>query len=261
VDTPELSIVVPAFNEEQCIADSIERWTRCLERTGLRWEILVVDDGSRDRTVAIVQALAAGDERVHLIAGERRGKGAAVRRGMLAARGKWRFMADADLSMPPGNIQRFFAAVSGITPSPHVAAGSREAPGSRRIGEPFRRHAIGRVFNMIVRWIAVPGIQDTQCGFKLFSGELVDALFPHTKVDGLAFDVEVLFLAMRAQARVCEVGIEWHCRVDSRIDWWRGAIAFADIVRVRWYGWRGRYRELPPASKLAPPHRVGQVWC
>jgi glycosyltransferase involved in cell wall biosynthesis len=257
----ELSIVVPAFNEEACIADCVRRWTQCLDRASLRWELIVVDDGSSDRTGAIVEELAASDGRVRLIRHGRRGKGAAVRDGMLAARGTWRFMADADLSMPPDNIQRFFAVVSGSAPTPHIAAGSREAPGARRIGEPFRRHAIGRLFNAIVRCVAVPGIDDTQCGFKLFSGELVDVLFPHTKLDGLAFDVEVLFLALQARARIVEVGIEWHCRVDSRINVWRGASAFLDILRVRWYGLRGCYRNLPPAPVLAVPHGLRQVWC
>jgi dolichyl-phosphate beta-glucosyltransferase len=258
---PVLSIVVPAFNEASGIADCIRRWASCLDARQLSWELLVVDDGSRDRTAAIVQGLASGDPRVRLIHGSHHGKGAAVRRGMLAARGAWRFLSDADLSMPPENIWRFFAALRDGRPPVQVAIGSREARGARRIGEPWRRHAIGRIFNLIVQAVALPGIQDTQCGFKLLSAEAVQALFPHARIDGFAFDVELLFLARRASFGVREVGIEWHARADSRVSLWRGSSAFADVLRVRWNGWRGVYGSLPPAGAQAPITPLDDVRC
>jgi hypothetical protein len=176
---------------------------------------------------------------------------------MLEAIGAWRFMADADLSMPPDNIGRFFAVLR-ESPSTDILIGSREAIGSRRIGEPWRRHAAGRLFNYLAQALGVPGIRDTQCGFKMFSAEAARALFPQTTIDGFAFDVELLFLARRSGFRIKEVGIEWHCRVDSRVSLWRGIAAFGDIVRVRWNAWRGRYeRGGSPGSHWDERRRSG----
>jgi dolichyl-phosphate beta-glucosyltransferase len=257
---PDLSVVVPAFNEQAGIADCIRQLTAYLDRAGMVWEILVVDDGSEDRTVAIVSEIAERDRRVRLVAAGHRGKGAAVRRGMLEAAGAWRFMADADLSMPPDNIGRFVEALRDSPVRPHVLLGSREAAGARRYGEPWYRHVAGRLFNWAVQAAAVPGIRDTQCGFKLFSAEATNALFPHATLDGFAFDVELLFLARCAGFRIHEVGIEWFCRRDSRLDPWRGAIAFADILRVRRNARQGRYLEVPSPPEHEPAD-LGRVCC
>jgi len=237
---PDLSIVVPAFNEEASIGRCLRELRAHLECLGLAWEIVVVDDGSDDGTGAVVGQHAAGDPRIRLILGGRGGKGAAIRRGMLEARGAWRFMADADLAMPLDNLDRFIRAVSG-SPAPHIVIGSREAPGSQRVGEHWLRHAIGRVFNSYVRLLVLPGIMDTQCGFKLFSAEAVEALFPRLTVDGFAFDVELLVMARRAGYEIREAGIVWHGRADSRVAVSRGSAAFGDVLRVRWNAWTGRY--------------------
>lgn len=255
-----LSVVVPTFNERAAIGAFIRRMTAYLDRTALDWELIVADDGSEDETTAIVEEMARTNQRVRLLRGAHRGKGAAVRRGMLEARGAWRFMADADLSMPPENIDRFLAAVRAADP-PHIAIGSREAPGAHRVGEPWSRHVIGRAFNAIVQLLAVPGVRDTQCGFKLFSAEAVEAVFPHQRIDGFAFDVEVLFLARRAGFDVREVGIVWHGRRDSRVGIGKGAAAFADVIRVRANQWRGRYRGLPAAPARRAPVRLDRVCC
>ena len=249
---PLLSVVVPVFNEQAGIAATVASLTEYLDQGPIVWELIVVDDGSTDRTAAIVRELAAGDARIRLVLGGRRGKGAAVRRGMLEATGSWRFMADADLSMPADNIGRFFTALRESSPAPHILIGSREAPGALRVGEPWQRHAAGRVFNLMVQAVGVPGLHDTQCGFKMFSAESVQALFPQSTIDGFAFDVELLFLARRAGYSLREVGIEWHCRVESRVSLWRGAAAFADILRVRWNGWRGRYDGVPSPAAHGP---------
>jgi glycosyltransferase involved in cell wall biosynthesis len=240
-------VVVPAFNEEACIGAFIDRMRAELIGLAPSWEILVVDDGSDDRTVEVVEAWARDDSRVRLVRGEHRGKGAAVRRDLLEARGAWRFMADADLSMPPENLRRFLDAVSGTEP-PAIVIGSREAPGALRVGEPWTRHVIGRLFNWIVRLLAVAGVQDTQCGYKLFSAKAVDAVCPHLTVDGFAFDVELLFLAQRAGLGVREVGIRWNFRADSRVAVGRGAAAFLDILRIRWRAARGAYAAAPRSA-------------
>lgn len=215
-----------------------------LDTLGCTWELLVVDDGSSDATGAVVEELAARDTRIRLVRGGHRGKGAAVRTGMLEARGEWRFMADADLSMPPDNLDRFVSAIR-REPPPDIVIGSREAAGAQRIGEPWRRHAIGRVFNWIAQLLAVRGIRDTQCGYKLFSGESAAVLFRHQTVEGFAFDVELLLLARRAGFRIAEIGVVWNCRTDSRVAIGRGIAAFGQLLRIRWNAWTGRYAALP----------------
>jgi dolichyl-phosphate beta-glucosyltransferase len=238
--SPALSIVVPAFNEERSIGRCLHHLRAYLDRLDLAWEIVIVDDGSSDRTCAVAEQYAAVDSRIRVIRGGRAGKGAAVRRGILEARGAWRFMADADLAMPPDNLDRFLHVVSS-TPSTDIVLGSREAPGSRRVGEHWLRYSIGRVFNAYVRLLVLPGMTDTQCGFKLFRAAAAEVLFPRVTIDGLAFDVEVLVMARRAGYEIQEVGIEWHGRADSRVVVSRGAGAFADVLRIRWNIWVGLY--------------------
>jgi len=208
------------------------------------WEIVVADDGSHDRTREIVTAIAAEEPRVRLLALPHGGKGQAVSRGLLAARGTWRFMADADLAMPPDNLQRFLDRLrEGGTHA--LLIGSREAPGSRRIGEPWIRHAIGRVFNLFAQALVTRGISDTQCGFKLLSAAAVDAICPHLTINGFAFDVEMLALARRAGLPIREVGITWNGNQDSRVAIARGASAFVDVVRIWWRLRRGVYAVTP----------------
>jgi dolichyl-phosphate beta-glucosyltransferase len=237
---PGLSIVVPAFNEEGSIGRSVRDLRAYLDRLDLTWEIVVVDDGSSDGTGAEVEQYVAVDPRIRMIRGGRAGKGAAVRRGMLEARGAWRFMADADLAMPPDNLDRFLRVVR-VTPAPDIVIGSREAAGSRRVGEHWLRYSIGRAFNAYVRLLVLPGMMDTQCGFKLFSAAAADVLFRRLTIDGFAFDVELLVMARRAGYEIREAGIEWHGRADSRVAASHGAGAFGDVLRIRWNTWVGRY--------------------
>jgi dolichyl-phosphate beta-glucosyltransferase len=247
---PAISIVVPVLNEESCIEGFLELVSHHFSARGFSWEIVVVDDGSTDRTAALVEQWIAEDARVRLLRHAHAGKGSAVRHGMLAARGAWRFMADADLSVAPRDWSGLLDAA--LEPAgADVIVASREGAGARRIGEPPMRHVIGRVFNRIVQVLAVAGINDTQCGFKLFSGAAADAVFPHLTVAGFAFDVEALFLARRAGFRIREVGVTWTCRTDSRVGLARGGAAFADILRIRWQQLRGRYRGVRAARSNA----------
>ncbi|OFW04150.1 MAG: hypothetical protein A3I61_09180 [Acidobacteria bacterium RIFCSPLOWO2_02_FULL_68_18] len=235
MDEPHLSVVIPAYNESRRLLDTLQRCTARLQHVAPSWEIIVVDDGSEDDTRAIAGDVAARDPRVRVIAAAHGGKGAAVRRGMLAARGRWRFFADADLSMDLEQLPQFLAADA------DVIIASREAPGARRLGEPWSRHLIGRAFNLFVRLAAVPGIDDTQCGYKLFSSEAVLRLFPLARLNGFAFDVELLYLARRAGLRIREVPITWVYRAGSRVRLRTGLAAFLQVLEIRWNDLLGRY--------------------
>ena len=214
------------------------------------WEIVVADDGSRDKTREVVTALAAQDDRIRLLALPHRGKGHAVTRGLLEARGEWRFMADADLATPPDNLPRFLEHThDGRTA---LAIGSREAPGAQRLDESWIRHFIGRFFNWFVRAFIVSGISDTQCGFKLLSADAVNAICPYLTIDGFAFDVEMLALADRAGLTIREVGVTWDGDQESRVAVGGGAWAFVDVLRIRWRLWRGAYSAQPRPGLAGP---------
>ena len=233
MDQPFLSVVIPAFNEESRIGLTLEQVCSYLSSQDFGWEVVVSDDGSDDSTSLIVSSFADGMPQVRLLTLEHRGKGWAVQQGMLAADGTFRFLCDADLSMPVEQIVRFLPPK---VENADIVVGSRELPDSRRIGEPWRRHFMGRVFNLIIQGLALPGIRDTQCGFKCFKAETTAALFERQELAGFAFDVEVLYLARRAGLDIREVAIDWHYREGSKVRPFRDAVAMAwDVLKVRWH--------------------------
>jgi glycosyltransferase involved in cell wall biosynthesis len=235
-----LSIVFPAHNEEKRLPRTLEQTAAFLQAQPYSAEIIVVENGSTDRTLAVAEEHAARLPMLRVIYEEQRGKGRAVRRGMLAARGKYRFFCDVDLSMPITEINRFFPPqLEGA----EIVIASREAPGSVRYNEPAYRHTTGRVFNWMVKTLALPGIEDSQCGFKCFSASAAEALFPLQTIMGWSFDVELLYAARRRGLRIVELDIPWYFNPDSKIhvlrDSWR---MFWDLLSIRWNGLRGRYQ-------------------
>ncbi|MBI4337237.1 MAG: glycosyltransferase family 2 protein [Chloroflexi bacterium] len=235
-----LSIIIPAYNEAQRIAATLAKVTAFLAQQPYTWEVVVADDGSTDATASLVRAFAQKEPRVRLLSLSHRGKGWAVRHGMLAATGQYRFLCDADLSMPIELLPRFLPPQrDGYA----VAIGSREAPGARRMNEPWRRHLVGRVFNLMVRLVAVSGLQDTQCGFKCFTAEAAQRLFSQQRLTGFGFDVEVLFLARRQGIPVVEVPIDWYFQGNSKVRLLRDTVpTLRDLLIVRWNALRGRYQ-------------------
>jgi dolichyl-phosphate beta-glucosyltransferase len=237
---PYLSIVIPAYNEELRIIRTLGQVVSFLNTRSYTWEVLVVDDGSADATAQLVEEFASREPRVRLIRLIHRGKGAAVKHGMLVSTGQYRFLCDADLSMPVEQVERFLPPqLEGVD----VAIGSREAPNSRRIGEPGQRHLMGRFYNWLVRVMAVPGVDDTQCGFKCFRGEVVPGLFQKQTIDGFAFDVEILFLAYQSGMKIKEVGIDWYYRDRSKVRRIYDSFAMtSDLLKIRWRHKRGHHR-------------------
>jgi len=244
---PFLSIIIPALNEESRLPASLKSILTFLESQPFEAEVLVVDNGSRDGTLALARSYAARHPTLRVLQEPRRGKGAAVRCGMLAAGGEYRFIADADLSMPIDQVLRFLPPQ---LPDVDIAIASREAPGAVRYGEPPYRHLIGRGFNLLVRWIAVPGFQDTQCGFKAFRDRAAIDLFQAQQLDGWTFDVEVLFIGLRRGYRIVEVPIPWYYNPGSRVRVVRDSIAMLrDLFRIRRLWGLGAYE---PAARREP---------
>ena len=236
---PFLSVVIPAYNEEERIGDTLRQLVKYLGAQGYGWEIVVADDGSTDRTADLVRGAGAETAGIEMVTLPHGGKGWAVRHGMLYAGGEYRFLCDADISMPVEQISRFLPpALDDFD----LAIGSREVPGARRLGEPYRRHLMGRVYNALTRALATPGVADTQCGFKCFRGTVADELFQLQRLRGFAFDVEVLFLARKRSLRVLEVPIDWYYRPASKVRPVIDSLAMTrDILNIRWHSLRGRY--------------------
>jgi dolichyl-phosphate beta-glucosyltransferase len=241
MNRPFLSVVIPAFNEVRRLPPTLEKIQRHL--AGRPHEILVVDDGSQDGTAE--RAAAAG---VEVLRNDgNRGKGYSVRRGMLAAKGGHRLMTDADLSTPIEELDRLLGKMD---EGYDVVIASRALPESNvEIRQPWYRENTGRLFNLCVRMLALPGLQDTQCGFKLFSAAAAEQSFAPARLDGFSFDVEALFVARRRGFRIAEVPVTWRNDEATRVDTFKGAVAFLDLARIRLNDLRGTYDV--PASGVA----------
>ncbi|MEE8465174.1 MAG: dolichyl-phosphate beta-glucosyltransferase [Dehalococcoidia bacterium] len=239
---PFLSIVIPAFNEEARISDTLSQVVEYLSARDYAWEIVVADDGSQDRTADLVDRVAMEHPNVRILRLPHRGKGWAVKNGMLEAQGEYRLLCDADLAVPIVQVERLLPPLG---PGSDIVLGSREASGAARFGEPARRHLMGRVFNLLVTLLAVPGLADTQCGFKCFRGEAAQDLFPQQTMDGFAFDVELLYLARKRGLTFAEVGVDWHYRSQSKVRPVRDSLAMTiDLLKIRW-----RHRRLDSGTR------------
>lgn len=229
-----LSIVIPAYNEAQRLPTSLKRVFTWLDEVGANAEVLVVDDGSQDATLQVARDLAGAEPRLRVFGLQRnRGKGAAVRRGVEEAQRDWVLFSDADLSTPIEEVLRLAAAIEA---GHEVAIGSRDVVDSAiERHQPWYREAMGRTFNRIVQTLAMPGIRDTQCGFKLFSATAAKRSFSRMTIEGFAFDVEVLFIARRLGYPIAEVGVRWINDERTTVDPLRdSAKMLFDVARIRY---------------------------
>ena len=229
---PYLSVVIPAYNEEERIAYTLQQVIGYLAARDYPWEVIVADDGSTDATAEIVERQGSGYSQVRLLSIPHGGKGWAVKNGMRAATGDYRLLCDADLSVPIQQVERLLPPLG---PDADIAVGSREALGAARHGEPSRRHFMGRVYNSLVRRLAVPGLEDTQCGFKCFKRGPATDLFDRQTMDGFAFDVELLYLARQQGLTIRETGVDWYYRERSKVRPLRDSLTMAlDLLRIKW---------------------------
>jgi len=226
----DLSVVVPAYNEAGRIGPSLRQALDYLRRRGVDYELLVVDDGSRDATVEVAAGFAP--EGVKVLRHERnRGKGGAVKTGVLASRGDRVLLSDADFSTPIEEIEKLEARL----PDSPVVLGSRAVAGSAvRQRQPFYRELMGKTFNRIIRLLGVRGLHDTQCGFKLLRGDLARSLCNELTIEGFAYDVELVWLAQRRGVPVAEVGVVWVNSPDSRVSPIRSSLEMLrDVLLMR----------------------------
>ena len=238
---PAFSIVIPAYNEARRLPASLERLRAYVASRSTPTEVIVVDDGSTDATAELIERHMAEwpGSGLRLLHEPHRGKGGAIHAGVLAARAPYIALADADFSMPAEEFDRFSTTALGEY---DVAIASRTAPGATRTGEPSNRRAIGAVFSLVVRALLVPGIRDTQCGFKCLRREAALDFCAHQTIEGWCFDVELLHIARLRGYRVREVPIAWHFVPGSRVHPLRDAASvLRDLLVIRLRSWRGRY--------------------
>lgn len=235
-----LSIVIPAYNEQQRLPATLDWILAYLEKSPIPViEILVVDDGSRDGTAALVTA-RKGIVRLVSNPGNR-GKGYAVRNGMLAAKGDWILSTDADLSAPIEELGKLFTAAA--KEKAVVAIGSRALDRKLvKVHQPMMRELSGRTFNLIMRMVTGLSFRDTQCGFKLFQKDAAREIFSRQIEDGFSFDVEDLLIAQRLGLRAIEVAVEWSNVEGTKVSLSQGIKSFADLVRIRARAAKGTYR-------------------
>lgn len=230
----QLSVVLPAYNEEKRLSKTLETVTAYLRQRQGKSEIIVVSDGSTDQTVAIAKSFNQNQLPIRVLHNKKnRGKGATVRRGVAAAQGEWVLFSDADMSTP---IEEIVKLEKVMMDGADVVIASRALTGSDISDhQPFYREWMGKTFNLLVQSIVLPGLQDTQCGFKMFKRDIARKVFLALTIPGFGFDVEMLYLAKRAGAEIQEVPVSWHNVLDSKVSPLRHATQmFLDLFRVRW---------------------------
>ncbi len=242
-----LSIIIPAYNEEPRLPKTLDQICAYLAGQDYTYEVIVVENGSQDRTLQIAQEYAERHAFIRAIHEDGRGKGLAVRRGMLEANGQYRFMCDADLSMPIEELSRFLPPES---TGADIVIGSREAAGAQRFDEPAKRHIGGRLVNYSIQLLALPGLHDTQCGFKLFTATAAEDLFSVQTLTGWSFDIELLFVGRRRGYTIKEIGIPWQYFAYSHVSPVKDAFRMVlDILKI----WRNHLRgDYAPKTQTDP---------
>ncbi|MCE5323695.1 glycosyltransferase family 2 protein [bacterium] len=229
-----ISVIVPVYNEQTRVTESLGEIKSYLNSKDESYEIILVDDGSTDGTLEIARKIGNGSTRI-VSYEHNMGKGYAVRQGVYAARGEYIAFTDVDLSAPIDQLSKLFSA---IEDSYDVAIGSRAVKGAEiPVHQPLYRELGGKALNLAIQMLAVPGIKDTQCGFKLFKGDAARKIFSKCFINGWGFDVEVLFLARKLGYKTAEIPVKWSHMAGSKLHPFRGALrVIADVIRMRLRG-------------------------
>ena len=236
--TPLLSIIIPAYNEASRLPQTLEQVFSFLAGEDYSAEVIVVENGSSDKTLSLAQELTKKYPDLRVLHNEKAGKGLAVQTGIFAAKGEYRIFCDADLSMPIEEVRRF------IPPNldKDIVIASREVEGAVRYDEPEFRHFTGRIFNLLIRLLALPKLHDTQCGFKCFRADVAENIFQHQHIEGWAFDVELLFIARMRGYEIVELPIPWYYNDESKINVLRDSFhMFFDLIKIRQNARKGKY--------------------
>lgn len=239
MNDPYLSLIIPAYNEEHRLPNTLHLLAEFVDSQKYAIEVLVVENGSTDNTYAIAKSFSDKQEAFEVHHVEGKGKGLAMRFGMLKAKGQYRMMLDADLSMPVDQIPRFFPPQS---EGYEIVIASREAPGAVRYHEPQYRHLGGRMVNYLIRLLVLPGLQDSQCGFKCFQADVAEDLFRVQKMGGWSFDVEILYVARLRGYKIEELAIPWYYNEESHVSPVRDTLRMLfDLLAIRAKARNGDY--------------------
>lgn len=236
---PKLSVIIPCYNEEKRIVETLKYTINYLKPQPYSWEIIVVDDSSRDQTSRVVKDLQIPNVKV-IRNDPNLGKGGSVKRGMLTATGEYRLFCDADNATPFEEIGKFWPVIN----EKNVAIGSRYIKGSNIVAkQTFLRRFLSRMGNLLVQLVLLPGLPDTQCGFKMFTAGQAEKIFPRQTINRWGFDMEVLYIARKFGFKVKQVPVTWYDRAGSTMPS-SGAFSktLAELFKIRWGGFVGRYR-------------------
>lgn len=240
-DQPYISLVIPAFNEEARIGSGLNRILSFLRSQPYVSEIIVVDDGSSDRTVEVVREISRGDNLVRVLRGKHLGKGGAVQVGMLQGRGVYLFFSDADLSVPIETLPTFLTDLENHC---DAAIGTRQKAGAKiEVHQPFYREFMGKIYTRLCNWLLNLRVSDFTCGFKGFRREVARELFSRQRLKNWSFDAEILYLAELKGYKVQEMPVAWHDDRASKVRLWRDVVSsFLGLVQIRLYDLRGKYQ-------------------
>lgn len=238
---PFLSVIIPAYNEAERIPLTLIDIDKHLSKRDYSYEILVINDGSKDRTAEVVRKMAAGGiKNLKLVDNQvNRGKGAVVRQGLLVAKGAYRLFTDADNST---SIDQFDRMLPYFKEGHEVVIGSRAIKGAKLDPpQPLYRSIPGKLGNLVIQLLLLPGIWDTQCGFKAFTAEAAERIFPHVRITGWGFDVEALALAKKFGSRIKEIPVHWVNDLRSHVSAKAYLQVLLQTITIRWWLWTGVY--------------------
>jgi len=238
-EEPELSIIIPVYNEEQRLEKGLSEVLRYLRKQQFSWELIVVDDGSADQTVAIAEKIFISTENALLIKNPHLGKGGAIKKGVLSARGRWLIFLDVDLATPIEELKKFMQ----LRKNYDIIIGSRKMKGSRiLVHQPRFREFGGKIFTALTNAMVTKGISDITCGFKLYRTEIAQKLFREARLSDWSFDAEIIFLAQKMGARIREAPVSWRDDPHTKVTLLKDTLnAFLGLVKIRFNDWLGKY--------------------